>query len=154
MLVSFGMERNGNARTESQNCLKPPWTLFYTYILVYRYRYKQVIATNWRLKSRKLARRRWAWQAQLIARHRKRSRAWNQLLFPKTEHIFTISLTSMLQFSRGLVQDGQKMQTWILVSNLSEVSPNAKYFAIYFLVLWNTTVCKWCQIGSWETPLL
>lgn len=140
------MERNGNARTESQNCLKTSWTQFYTYILVYRY--KQVIVTNWRLKSRKLARRRQAWQAWPSARDPESEAGLEISSYVPTLNVFLLSpwpvCFSSAGFSPRWKDDAWKMQIWILVSNSSEVSPNAKYFAIYLLVLRNPTVHKCC----------
>lgn len=75
------MERKGDARTESQNCLKTSWTLFYTYILrdIYvsiTYRYKQVIAASSRLESVKLASEETSMAGMTdCQRHRKPSRA-------------------------------------------------------------------------------
>lgn len=61
-------------------------------------------------------------------------------------------LTSVqLGFSPRWEDDARKVQIWILVSNSSEVSPNAKYFAIYLLALWNTTVHK-CYLDVPDRP--
>lgn len=105
------MEREGGARIKSQNCLKTSWThpLIHLSVIIsidwYIVReYKQVTATNSGLKSgseeTSMAVCRTSCQ-----RHRKQSRAWNQLLLPETERFFLIFWITPFEFSLGFMQD-------------------------------------------------
>lgn len=89
-------------------------------------------------------------------RHRKRSRAWNQLLLPETEWFFLIFWIMSFEFSLGFTQDENAKMDF--GSHLFGVAflPVPNIFAIPSLVTLSKAAALRCQTdpGPWESALL
>lgn len=170
--VNFGMEREGNARTESQNCLKTSWTQpiidIYIYIhriisiywdiYIYAQRETEISKLLLQTLDWKAGVRRWAWQwAGPVARDTESKAGLEISSYLLRLHEFFLSSGSP-HLSSAWSLCKMKMRRWILEATSLEWPFSQCQTSLPFpsLVTLSKNTALMCQTepGSWESALL